>query len=98
MPNGKPPFWQASAAFRNVSSVQLSALGGEPAGYISCTSIPAYFFIRSMRVQGPLIWLPIVAGTPSPLASDWPRYFTVSFPLPFLAVVGPLVLLSGPVQ
>src|SRR5260221_14085930 len=62
MPNGTPPLWQASAALGNVSVVQLSAFGGLPAGYISCTSMPAYFFIRSMRVQGPLVWLPMVAG------------------------------------
>ena len=28
MPNGKPALWQAAAALRKVSSVQLSALGG----------------------------------------------------------------------
>ena len=68
MPNGKPALWQASAALRNVSSVQFSALGALPAGYIACTSMPACCFIRSMREHGPLIWLPIVAGT----ASQWP--------------------------
>ena len=60
--------WQASAALRKVSSVQLSALGALPAGYIACTSMPACCFIRSMREHGPLIWLPTVAGT----ASHWP--------------------------
>ena len=45
MPNGLPPFWQASAALRKVSSVQSSALGGAPAGYIACTSIPANCFM-----------------------------------------------------
>ena len=59
--------WQASAAFRKVSVVQLSAFGGLPAGYIAWTSMPACFFIRSMREQGPLIWLPTQAGTPSHL-------------------------------
>ena len=29
--------------------------------------MPAYFFIRSMREQGPLIWLPMLAGTASHL-------------------------------
>src|ERR1700730_18868900 len=77
IPNGKPPLWQASAALRNVSVVQLSALGGAPAGYIAWTSTLAYFFIRSMREQGPLIWLPIVAGTPSHLSLALPRYCTV---------------------
>ncbi len=50
--------------------VQSSALGGLPAGYIAWTSMSAYFFIRSMREQGPLIWLPTQAGTPSHLPSD----------------------------
>ncbi len=68
MPNGMPALWQASAALRNVSSVQLSAFGGAPAGYIACTSMPACCFIRSMREHGPLIWLPMVAGT----ATHWP--------------------------
>src|SRR5439155_22979033 len=44
MPNGKPALWQASAALSMASSVQASAFGGEPAGYIACTSIPACFF------------------------------------------------------
>ena len=35
----------------------------------------AYFFIRSMREQGPLIWLPIQCGNAEPLALTWPRYF-----------------------
>ena len=67
--------WQASAAFRNVSVVQLSAFGGAPAGYIACTSMPACFFIRSMREQGPLIWLPTQAGTPSHLPSGLAEIF-----------------------
>src|SRR5204862_4758263 len=79
MPKGKPALWQDSAAFRNVSIVQLSAFGGPPAGYIACTSMLAYFFIRSIREQGPLIWLPMQAGTPSHLPLAWPRYLTVSF-------------------
>ena len=45
-----------------------------PAGYISCTSMLACFFIRSMREQGPLIWLPTQAGTPSHLSPALPRY------------------------
>src|SRR4051794_26552372 len=61
-PNGTPALWQASAAFRNVSMFQLSALGASPGGYMATTSIPACCFIRSMREQGPLIWLPGVAG------------------------------------
>src|SRR3979490_2055066 len=88
MPKGKPPLWQASAALRKVSVVQLSALGGLPAGYISCTSMPAYFFIRSMREQGPLIWLPIQVGTPSHLSPALPRYWTVPFTAPFSLMRG----------
>jgi len=65
MPKGTPAFWQASAALSMASSVQASAFGGPPAGYIATTSMPACFFIRSMREQGPLIWLPTVAGTAS---------------------------------
>src|SRR5262249_19683623 len=83
MPKGKPPLWQASAAFRNVSIVQLSAFGGEPAGYIACTSMLAYFFIRSMREHGGWNWLPLQAGTPSHLPLAWPRYLTVAFTSPF---------------
>ena len=82
MPNGLPPLWQASAAFRNVSSVQLSALGAPPAGYMACTSMPASDFIRSMREQGPLIWLPTVAGTTRQAPLTLPRYSTVSLTLP----------------
>src|ERR1700761_3024498 len=95
MPKGKPPLWQASAAFRKVSVVQLSALGGAPAGYISWTSILASFFIRSMREQGPLIWLPTQAGTPSHLASSWPRYLTVSLTSPFCLTIGSMMSLTG---
>ena len=50
-----------------------SAFGASPAGYIACTSMPACFFIKSMREQGPLIWLPTQAGTPSHLSPDLPR-------------------------
>ncbi len=49
----KPALWQASAALSMASSVQVSALGGPPAGYIATTSMPACFFIRSMREHGP---------------------------------------------
>ena len=45
MPNGWPPLWQASAAFRKVSKVQSSALGASPAGYIAWMSMPACFFM-----------------------------------------------------
>src|SRR5678815_5479347 len=55
IPKGKPPLWQASAALRNASSVQLSAFGGLPAGYIATTSMPACFCIRSMREHGPCL-------------------------------------------
>ena len=37
-------------------------VGGAPAGYIFWRSIPACCLNRSMRPQGPLIWLPGVAG------------------------------------
>jgi hypothetical protein len=50
-------------SLRNTSDVQLSAFGVPPAGYMSSTSMLAYFFMRSMREQGAWIWLPIVAGT-----------------------------------
>ena len=45
MPNGWPPLWQASAALRKVSKVQLSAFGASPAGYIALMSRPAYSFM-----------------------------------------------------
>src|SRR5258707_534767 len=95
MPKGKPPFLQASAAFRNVSVVQLSALGGLPAGYISWTSILANFFIRSMREQGPLIWLPMQAGTPSHLLLALPRYCAVPLTSPFSWISGPIMSFTG---
>jgi hypothetical protein len=44
--------------------------------------MPAYFFIKSMREHGPLIWLPAQAGTPSHLPSSWPRYLTVPLTAP----------------
>src|SRR5439155_5722118 len=75
--------------------VQLSALGGLPAGYIACTSILAYFFIRSIREQGPLIWLPTQEGTPSHLPSAWPRYLTVSLTVPFCLMIGAIMSLTG---
>eukprot|EP01085_Mycamoeba_gemmipara_P004003 Mycagemm_TRINITY_DN10246_c0_g1::TRINITY_DN10246_c0_g1_i1::g.4003::m.4003 type:complete len:131 gc:universal TRINITY_DN10246_c0_g1_i1:320-712(+) len=83
MPNGLPPLWQASAAFRKVSTVQSSALGGAPTGYIAWMSMPACFFRRSMREHGPLIWLPTVAGTASHLPPTLPRYSTVPLTSPF---------------
>src|SRR5258707_15879778 len=88
MPNGTPPLWQASAALRNGSVVQFFALGGLPAGYISCTAMAAHFFIRSMREHGPLILLPIQVGTPSHLSPTLPRYFTVPLTSPFSLMSG----------
>src|ERR1700704_6358932 len=88
MPNGTPALWQDSAAFRKGSVVQLSALGGLPAGYISLASIPACFFKRSIREQGPLIWLPIQVGTPSHLSPALPRYSTVPLTAPFCLMSG----------
>src|SRR5258708_14194928 len=82
MPNGLPPLWQASAALRKVSRFQSSALGGAPAGYIAWMSMPACFFRRSMREQGPLIWLPTVAGMASHLPPTLPRYSTVPLTAP----------------
>ena len=95
MPKGNPPLWQASAAFRNASSVQLSAFGGPPAGYMSCRSMLAYFFIRSMREQGAWIWLPTVAGTAIHLPFTWPRYFTTLFTSPFCLRIGSIMSLTG---
>src|SRR5262245_11065845 len=86
MPKGKPALWQASAALRKASSVQASAFAGLPAGYIACTSMPAYCFIKSMREQGPLIWLPTVAGTATQLPLILPRYSTVALTLPFCSM------------
>ena len=43
------------------------ALAAAAAGYIASTSMPAYSFMRSMRVHGPLNWLPTVAGHCDPL-------------------------------
>src|SRR4029077_12477880 len=78
MPNGKPALWQAAAALRKVLSVQSSALGGAPAGYMAWTSMPACCFRRSMREVGPLNWAPGVAGTPSHLPSITPRYCVIA--------------------
>src|SRR6202022_2763067 len=95
MPKGKPPLWQASAAFRNVSVVQFSALGGAPAGYIFLTSMLANFFIRSIREQGPLIWLPMQAGTASHLSPALPRYLTVPLTSPFSLMSGSTTSFMG---
>ena len=76
--------WQASAALSMASSVQASAFGALPAGYIACTSMPACFFIRSMREHGPLIWLPTQAGTATHLPLARARYSTVGLTLPLL--------------
>src|SRR6266702_3111484 len=95
MPNGKPAFWHASAALRNASSVQFSAFGGAPAGYMACTSMPACCFIRSMREHGPLIWLPIVAGTAIQRPWDLPRYSTVALTAPFCLISGSTMSSTG---
>src|SRR5438105_6088848 len=95
MPKGTPPFWQASAALRNASRVQLSALGGDPAGYIACTSMPACCFIRSMREHGPLIWLPTHAGTPTHRPLDLARYSTVELTAPFCLISSVMMSSTG---
>src|SRR5690242_20902368 len=87
MPKGLPPLKQASAALRKVSRFQSSALGGLPAGYIACTSIPAYFLNKSMREQGPLIWLPIEKGTACHLPLSVPRYWAALLTLPLVAMI-----------
>ena len=94
-PEGKPALWQASAALRNASSVQLSAFGGLPAGYIASTSMPACCFIRSMREHGPLIWLPVVAGTASHWPPARPRYSTVWLTAPFCLINDSITSLTG---
>src|ERR1041384_2937091 len=86
MPNGWPPLWQASAALSIASSVQASALGGLPAGYIACTSMPASCFIRSMREHGPLIWLPTQVGTATQRPLLCARYSTVGLTLPLILI------------
>src|SRR3979409_147170 len=48
----------------------------------------ANFFIRSIREQGPLIWLPMQAGTASHLSPALPRYFAVP-------LTSPVGLMSG---
>src|SRR5882724_4849344 len=50
--------------------------------------MPAYFFNRSMREQGPLIWLPIQVGAASHLSPSLPRYFTVPLTSPFCLMRG----------
>src|SRR5450759_2384795 len=79
-PKGLPPLKHFSAADRKVSQVHWScnALSGLPPapGYILTTSSPAYFLSRSIRPQGPLIWLPFVAGTATQWPSTLPRYST----------------------
>src|SRR5258707_1303532 len=96
MPNGTPPLWQASAALRKVSVVQLSALGALPAGYSPRPSLRAFFFIGSVGVLGPLIWLPIQVGTPSLLSPSLPRYLTVPLPSPFSWIRGSTTSFIGP--
>ena len=95
MPNGLPPFWQASAALRKLSRFQASALGAPPAGYIAWMSMPACFFSRSMREHGPLIWLPEVAGTASHLPFTLPRYSTVPLTAPFSLMSGSMMSFIG---
>src|SRR5262245_60999395 len=53
-PNGLPALWAFSAATTKLSHVQLSAsfVGGLPAGYIACTSMPHCDLSRSIRAQG----------------------------------------------
>jgi hypothetical protein len=95
IPNGTPALWHASAALRKASSVQSSALGGCPAGYMACTSMPACFFIRSMRVHGPLMLEPGVEGTASQCPSARARYLTVSFTAPFCLISGSTMSSTG---
>jgi len=83
-PNGTPALAHFSAATRNVSQVQLSALGGAPAGYMACTSIPACCFMRSMREQGGLSALMTAHGTATHLPFTLPRYSAVRFGAPLV--------------
>ena len=82
-------------AWRYNAEHSYSAFGSEPAGYMACTSILASFFIRSMREQGPLIWLPTVAGTASHLSPCLPRYFTVLLTSPFSLISGSMMSFTG---
>ncbi len=77
------------------SIVQASAFGGAPAGYIACTSIPANFFIRSMREHGPLIWLPTAAGTAIQRPAGLARYSTVGLTAPFCLISSAMMSSTG---
>src|SRR5260370_38330421 len=72
MPNGRPPLWQASAALRNASNVQASALGGAPPGDIARTAIPAAFLLRRMGAHGPLILPHHECGAPRHVPATLP--------------------------
>ena len=57
--------------------------------------MPACCFMRSMREQGPLIWLPTVAGTATQLPLILPRYSTVSLTLPFCLMSSAMMSSTG---
>ena len=48
-----------------------------------------------MREHGPLIWLPMVAGTASQVSLFLPRYSTVPLTAPFCLIKGSMMSLTG---
>src|SRR5437016_11982920 len=83
-PKGLPALNAFSAATTKLSQVQFSAslVGGLPAGYIACTSMPHCNLSRSMRAQGGFTCVPVTAGTPSQWPSLLPRYSIAGDTLP----------------
>ena len=95
MPNGKPPFLQASAALRKVLGVPVTAFGRLPPDDFLHVDAREFFHQVRSREQGPLIWLPIQAGTPSHLSPALPRYCTVPFTSPFCLISGSMMSFTG---
>ena len=96
-PKGLPALNAFSAATTKLSQVQFSAslVGGLPAGYIACTSMPHCDLSRSMRAQGGFTCVPVTAGTPSQWPSLLPRYSIAGDTLPFCFSRPPITSSSG---
>src|SRR5438046_10352638 len=96
-PKGLPALNAFSAATTKWSQVQCSAslVGGLPAGYIACTSMPHCDLSRSMRAQGGFTCVPVTAGTPSQWPSLLPRYSIAGDTLPFCFSRPPITSSSG---
>jgi hypothetical protein len=87
MPKGTPPLWQASAAFRKVSS--SSCRPWARAGRIHRLHVDAGVLLHQVDARaGPLDLAADAGGNGEPLAAALPRYLTVPLTSPFCLMSG----------